>query len=175
MTKWEYSLTQEEEAICARVGFERQEPYLANPKANRNYSMGDVDEIWQHSVAAGSELAFARMIGLTEFVPHVNKWNTEDDVPGFDIRYTFPSEKYPVGLRLHNRDKDHQAYVLLVEGLAVRKKRKESDSYISHPYKAVGWLFAKDGRIPEFEDYCGGWRVPVTRLRSMQELTEAGW
>lgn len=177
MTKWEYSLSQVEEAICARVGFERQQPYLGNPEANRNYSMGDVDEIWQHSVAAGSELAFARMIGLNDFVPHVNKWNTEEDVPGFEIRYCFTQSRlsFEHSLRLHERDKDDHVYILITEGLETKKRRSKADDYVSHPYKAVGWMYARDGRLPQYVAPYGGWRVPATHLRSMQELTDAGW
>ena len=176
-TRWEYSLTQSDEATCARIGFERQLPYLGNPKANRNYSMGDADEIFQHIVACGSELAFARMMGMNDFEPHVNKWNTEQDVPGFEIRYCFTQQRedFEHGLRLHSRDKNDNLYVLITGGLETRKRRSESDDWVSHPYKAVGWIYGLDGRIPDNEAYYGGWRVPMSKLRPMRELEDAGW
>ena len=89
--RWSYTLSPEEEAICAEVGYLRQKPYFGNPKANRNYSEGDIWEMWQHCIAAGSELAFARMMGLNDFVPHVNKWRTQEDVKGVEIKYCFTS------------------------------------------------------------------------------------
>jgi hypothetical protein len=175
--RWSYPLTIEEEAICAQVGYERQLPYITNPSANRNYCEGPVWEIWQHSIAAGSELAFARMVGLTDFVPHVNKWNTVEDVPPFEIRYCFtqPRAGFEHSLRLHNRDKDDHVYVLLTGGLEIKKRSGKNEPYFSHPYTAVGWIYGKEGRITDYEDYYGGWRVPATRLRKMSELDEAGW
>jgi hypothetical protein len=175
--KWSYALTIEEEAVCARVGYERQLPYITNPSANRNYCEGPVWEIWQHSVAAGSELAFARMVGLTDFIPHVNKWNTVEDVPPFEIRYCFTqgSQDFEHSLRLHNRDNNEHAYVLIVGGIETRKRSGKNEEYFSYPYQAVGWIYAKDGRVPEYEDYFGGWRVPLKNLRKMEELDEQGW
>jgi hypothetical protein len=178
MTRWEHRLTPEEEATCARVGFERQLPYLGQPKANRNYSEGDVWEIWQHSVAAGSELAFARMMGMQDFIPHVNKWNTEQDVPGFEIRYCFTKKEqinFEHSLRMHTRDKDDHVYVLLTGGLEERTRRLQGDEWLSPAYTAVGWSYGRDARVDAYADMWGGWRVPATRLRKMSELEDAGW
>lgn len=79
---WEYSLTPQEEATCVEVGYQRQKPYFGDPTRNINYSEGDLWEMWQHIVCAGSELAFARMMGNKDFIPHYNKWKSELDLPG---------------------------------------------------------------------------------------------
>lgn len=177
ISRWEYRLTIEEEAICAQVGYERQLPYITNPSANRNYCEGPVKEIWQHSVAAGSELSFARMVGLKDFVPHVNKWNTVEDVPPFEIRYCFTQDRpgFEHSLRLHTRDVDNHAYVLLADGLETATRSGKHEEYFSNPYRAIGWIYAKDGRVDAYADMWGGWRVPSTHLRSMSELDAVGW
>ena len=92
----DYFLTTEEEAVAARVGWERQLRFLARPEANVNYSEGDVWEAFQHMICAGSEIAFARMLGLTDFVPSENTFKSELDIPGFgEVRYAFPPQ-FPV-------------------------------------------------------------------------------
>lgn len=175
--RWEYRLTPQDEATCTRVGFERQLPYLGNPKANRNYSEGDCWEVWQHIIACGSELAFARMMKMYDFVPHVNKWNTEEDVPGFEIRYCFTQSRsdFVHSLRMHSRDKDDHIYVLLTGGLEEKTKRLEKDDWLSPPYIAEGWIYGRDARVDSYLDAWGNWRVPKTRLRKMSELDDAGW
>lgn len=176
-SKWVYSLTPEEEAICAQVGFDRQKPYLGQPWMNRNYSEGDTWEIWQHIVAAGSELAFARMVGMTDFVPHVNKWKTEEDVPGYEIRYCFTKKNadYPKwSMRYHERDDDNHVYVLLVEGLEVRTRRSLSNGFASHPYRALGWMWGYECRQPQYESpfmsRYQNWSVPYYDLHDMSLL-----
>ena len=175
--KWFYSLTPEEEALCARIGFARQEPYLGAPQANRNYSEGDTWEIWQHIIAVGSELAFAKMVGVPDFIPHVNKWKTEQDVPGYEIRYSFQkkNENFPKwAMRYHERDHDSHIYVLLTEGLEIKKRRNASDGYVSHPYKAVGWMWGYECRQDKYESPFPGkyknWSVPYQDLHSMSLL-----
>ena len=175
-SQWSYSLTPQEEATCARVGFERQEPYLARPEANRRYSQGDVAEIWQHSVAAGSEMAFARMVGLSDFVPHVNKWKSAADVPPYEIRYCFTNKRVDDStwsLRHEEGDDIDVAYVLLVGGLEDMKPRDRDN--VSPPYTAVGWMWGSDCRQSTFEltqiSSKRRWRVPFDQLRSMAEVT----
>jgi hypothetical protein len=85
MSNWVYQLTPHEEAIAARVGWERQLPMLGQPERNRNYSEGDIWEAWQHMVCAASELAAARMMGLKDFEPHVNTFKNVLDIPGYEI------------------------------------------------------------------------------------------
>jgi hypothetical protein len=174
--QWVYSLTAKEEAICAQVGFDRQLPYLARPEANRRYSQGDVAEIWQHSVAAGSEMAFARMVGLDDFVPHVNKWKSAIDVPPYEVRYCFTNKRLndpSWSLRHEEGDDQDVAYVLLVGGLEDMKPRGKDN--VSPPYTAVGWMWGFDCRRPSYEltqvSDKRRWRVPYTDLRSMSEIT----
>lgn len=170
--RWLYTLSPEEEAICAEIGYQRQKPYFANPEANRNYSEGDVWEMWQHCIAAGSELAFARMLGLTDFVPHVNKWRSEEDVAGVEVKYCFSSkdEVERWSLRHNSLDKPTSVYILLTGGLERKRYRLRSEEYHSDPYKAVGWFYGSECRKPEFEvSHSNGnkWRVPHTSLHDM--------
>jgi len=174
--KWAYTLSPEEEAICAEIGYQRQKPYFGNPQANRNYSEGDIWEMWQHCIAAGSELAFARMIGLNNFVPHVNKWRTEEDVKGVEIKYCFTSinkTNTEWSLRYNSLDDPENIYVLVVGGPENKKQRLPSQNYHSDPYQAIGWIYGRECKTPEFEvSFSNGkkWRVPYTNLRSMDLL-----
>lgn len=167
MRIWEYSLTAEEEAICVEVGYQRQKPYFGDPSKNINYAEGDLWEMWQHVVCAGSELAFARMMGKKDFVPHFNKWKTELDIPGVgEIRYSFKDSS---GLRFTSRDNPDLRYVLLTEGLAVKKRVEKGELYRSTPYKAVGWYWGRDAMKPEWlSPYKNkSWYVPRNKLNPM--------
>lgn len=174
MNQWSYALTIEEEAICTRVGFERQEPMLGQPERNRNYVEGDAWETMQHIICAGSELAFARMAGLKNFVPHVNKFKSELDVLGWgEVRYSFPKNwptgsGMPRGLRITVHDNDDLKYALIVEGLA-RKTRREAPHFLSNPYVALGWLYGGEAkRIGEkFNDRT--WYANIRDLHPMDK------
>lgn len=173
--RWSYTLSPEEEAICAEVGYLRQKPYFANPQANRNYSEGDIWEMWQHSIAAGSELAFARMMGLNDFVPHVNKWRSEEDVAGVEVKYCYSSKEGYEGwsLRHNSLDKPTSIYILLTGGPEKKKYRLLSEEYHSDPYEARGWIYGSECRTPEFEvshTNSSKWRVPHTYLHDMSSL-----
>lgn len=150
-----YALTPEEEATCARIGFQRQEPMFAQPHRNRNYYEGEVWEMWQHAVCAGSELAFARMLGMPDFVPHVNKFKTEKDVGGYEVRYTFGNGM----LRLSDWDDINAIYVLLADGLRHRVRRTNHEEWRGTPYRLVCWA---DGHhiAEQGERYKNGWRIP---------------
>jgi hypothetical protein len=178
--RWAYTLSPEEEAICAEIGYQRQKPYFGNPQANRNYSEGDIWEMWQHCIAAGSELAFARMMGLNDFVPHVNKWRTEEDVKGVEIKYCFTSINKKQGddflewsMRHNILDNPEGIYVLIVGGPENKKLRRPSQEYHSDPYIAKGWIYGSECRVPEFEvSFTNGrnWRVPYTSLHDMSSM-----
>lgn len=178
-TTWEYSLDDADEATSVLIGVERQRPYFASPESNRNYSMGNIDETYRHIVTVGSEIAFARMLGLTDFVPHVNKWRSEPDVAIFEVRYAFPSNSYGPSLRLNDRDKDTTPYVLLTEGSAIRTKRNNAEGGFnpSHPYKALGWCYPSEVKFEHYKEHFGGWRIPAYALRPMSELdsTVGNW
>ena len=172
---WTYALTIEEEAICAEVGWQRQLPYLGQPEKNMNYSEGDVWESLQHMVCAGSELAFARMMGLKEFVPHVNKWKTELDIPGFgEVRYAFPpnfpqySEEVR-GLRMTIHDDEDLKYVLLAGGLG-KKTRRTAPDFKGAPYIALGWMYGHEVKRDEWKFNQKTWYAPRSALRSIEEL-----
>jgi len=138
VNRWSYSLSVVEEAVCAQVGWNRQQEYLGRPDKNINYSEGDVWESFQHMVCAGSELALARMFGLKSFVPSCNTYKTELDIPGVgEVRY---SER---GLRFTTRDDPKLKYILLVGGLGIKTRRVAPD-WLGAPYVAVGWMYGHE-------------------------------
>ena len=164
---WEYSLSAKEEAICVEVGYQRQKPYFGDPSKNINYAEGDLWEMWQHVVCAGSELAFARMLGKTEFVPHFNKWKTELDVPGVgEIRYSFNPTG---GLRFTKRDDPDLRYVLMIDGMAIKNRTGKNEDRRSTPYKAIGWMYGhecmQDIYLSKYNNTT--WVVPYDKLKAM--------
>ena len=162
---WEYALTAEEEAICVEAGYQRQKPYFGDPTKNINYAEGDLWELWQHAVCAGSELAFARMMGNNEFVPHFNKWKTEQDIPGVgEIRYAFSDR---TGLRFTTRDNPDLKYVLMVDGLAIKNKVEKGREYKSYPYKAIGWMYGHECMQDKWAYNNKSWYVPRSELKPM--------
>lgn len=172
---WTYSLTVDEEATVAKVGWERQLPYLGRPEANMNYSEGDAWEALQHMICAGSELAFARMLGLKDFVPHVNKWKTELDVPGFgEVRYAFPPN-FPQysdvvrGLRMTKADDDDLKYVLLAGGLG-KKTKRTAPKWVSPPYIAVGWMYGHEVKKPQWSFNEKTFYAPREALHPMETI-----
>ena len=167
---WQYSLTAAEEAIAVQVGYYRQAEFFGKPEMNINYSEGDLWETWQHGVCAGSELAFARMLGWSEFIPHWNEFKKVQDLPKFgEVRYSFYPGK---GMRFSTRDKKDEKYVLLSEGLTIRTRRVAPD-YISHPYKALGWAWGHECIKDEYKFNDKTWYIPLNNLRSMESLTYA--
>lgn len=169
-----YALTVEEEALVARVGWERQLKFLGQPERNRNYSEGDVWESLQHMICAGSELAFARMLGKTDFVPSVNTFKSELDIPGFgEVRYAFPPN-FPEysneirGLRYTQNDDDSLIYVLTAGGLG-RKTRRTAPEWRGAPYLAVGWMYGHECKQDAWQAF-NGWYVHRDNLRSMDTL-----
>ena len=166
--QWAYKLTPEEEATCVEIGYQRQKPYFGDPTRNVNYSEGDLWELWQHAVCAGSELAFARMMGNTTFVPHVNKWKTELDIPGWgEVRYSFSDER---GLRFTNRDDKDLKYVLISGGLAKKMRRDPQTGFMSPPYVAIGWMYGHDCVKSEWQFNDRTWYVPREHLNTMEDL-----
>ena len=162
-----YSLTPQEEATVTEVGYQRQKPYFGDPSRNVNYAEGDLWELWQHAVCAGAELAFARMIGLNDFVPHYNKWKSELDIPGFgEVRYSFPPVR---GMRYTTRDDDSSWYVLISDGLCSKTKRYAPD-WKGPEYKALGWMFGADCKRDEWRYNDRTWYVPVEELNQMETL-----
>jgi hypothetical protein len=142
--KTSYSLTPQEEALAARVGWERQLPMLGQPERNRNYSEGDIWETWQHMICAASEIAAARMLGMDDFEPHANTFHTVLDIPGYEIRYSFTKEredgpKYALRFKL-GVDDPNQIYILMVGGPEQKTRRDPANGYASPPFRAIGWM-----------------------------------
>ena len=171
----EYSLSVKEEAVAAKVGWARQLRFLARPEANRNYSEGDVWEAFQHMICAGSEIAFARMLGIADFVPSENTYKSELDIPGFgEVRYAFPPN-FPEysdemrGLRMTNRDSDDLIYVLLAGGLG-RKTKRVAPDWLGAPYIAVGWMYGHEVKRDEWKFNDTTWYAPRANLRKMDTL-----
>tara|TARA_R110000822_G_scaffold173992_1_gene313611 strand:- start:408 stop:914 length:507 start_codon:yes stop_codon:yes gene_type:complete len=163
-----YALTPQEEATAVEVGYQRQKPYLGDPTRNVNYSEGDLWELWQHAVAAGSELAFARMIGRNDFTPHFNKWKTELDIPGLgEVRYTFSEQPK---LRFTNKDNETLIYILMADGMR-HKTRRVAPDWLGVPYKALGWIYGAECKKEAFRYNEKSWYVPVSHLQSMHLLS----
>jgi hypothetical protein len=165
---WSYSLTPKEEATAVEIGYQRQKYFFGDPTRNINYSEGDLWEMWQHAVAAGSELAFARMVGLKDFVPHFNKFKNELDIPGIgEIRYAF-TESEP-RLRYTNRDDDSLIYVLMCDGLRIKSRRVAPD-WDGPPYWAIGWMYGSDCKNDVWKYNEKSWYIPYNSLKKMEEL-----
>jgi len=171
----QYSLSVKEEAVAAKVGWARQLRFLATPEANRNYSEGDVWEAFQHMICAGSEIAFARMLGRTDFVPSENTYKSELDIPGFgEVRYAFPPN-FPEysdemrGLRMTNRDSDDLIYVLLAGGLG-RKTKRYAPDWLGAPYIAVGWMYGHEVKQEKWRFNESTFYAPRNELRDMTTL-----
>lgn len=167
MSRFSYSLSITEEAQVVEVGYQRQKPYFGDPTRNINYSEGDLWELHQHAICAGAEMAFARMMGLKDFVPHYNKWKSEMDIPGFgEVRYSASDGR---GMRYTTRDNDQAWYVLITGGLYVKTKRYPPD-YLGNPYHAEGWMFGYECKNPDWKYNETTWYVPTHRLRPMESL-----
>lgn len=172
LNKWEYALTIEEEALCAKIGWQRQQPMLGKPEKNVNYSEGDMWETLQHMICAGSELAFARMMGKTDFTPHVNKYKSTLDIPGYgEVRYAFPQgfphkNGTPKGLRITTHDNPNNKYALLIGG-PIQKIRRTPPNYQSQPYIAIGWLYGHEAKQPQWQYNNTTWYAPINKLRPL--------
>jgi hypothetical protein len=171
---WLYSLTLLEEAMAARIGFARQEPMLGQPEKNRNYSEGDVWESWQHMVAVGSEIAMARMLGMSDFVPHVNTYRSQEDIPGHEVRYSFYNQSGPKLRFTEGLDNLDKKYLLTGGGLEVKTRRSADNQWRGNPYKALGWMYGRDCVKSEYLYKGKTYYVPYTNLRPMDTLLEKG-
>jgi len=171
--KWMYSLTPKEEALAARVGWERQLPMLGQPERNRNYSEGDIWEAWQHMICAASEIAAARMLGMNDFEPHVNTFKSKLDIPGYEVRYAFTNSEGKHRLRLKKGvDDPDQIYILIVGGPEMKTRRNSANGYVTPAFRAVGWIVGRDGMDDSYRTMRGGsnYAVPVSELNDMAEL-----
>jgi hypothetical protein len=116
------------------------------------------------------------MFGRYDFVPHVNKWKTQEDIPGYEIRYVMPKEAYhsqQYALRFNTRVDDPQAvYILLIEGVGIKSRRRQEDGWVGKPFKAIGWLYGYEAVKPEFASNFGDhiYQVPRERLWPMSAL-----
>lgn len=167
---WQYALTVEEEALATRIGFARQEPMLGQPQRNRNYSEGDIWEAWQHMVTTGSEIAIARMLGLWDFVPHVNTFKSQQDIPGYEVRYSF-SKQSGHSLRF-NAAVDHkeEIYILTGGGLEAKTRRSADNNWQGTPYTAIGWMYGQECINPDYLYSGKTYYVPWRELYPMEVL-----
>jgi len=176
LSTWVYELTPQEEALAARVGWERQLPMLGQPERNRNYSEGDIWESWQHMIAAASEIAAARMLGMSDYEPEANTFKSKLDIPGYEIRYSFTKNipGYPkYALRFKDGvDDENQIYILIVGGPEVKTRRGPENGYKAPAFRAVGWAYGKDcTKIQYLAPYGkGNYSVPITGLQEMSTL-----
>ena len=167
---WSYALTVEEEALAARTGYLRQEPMLGQPERNRNYSEGDIWEAWQHMITVGSEIAAARMLGLWDFVPHVNTFKSRQDIPGYEVRYSF-SKQQGHSLRYNAAvDIDEEIYILTAYGLETKTRRSAETNWQGNPYQALGWLYGHECQRPEYLYKGNSYYVPWRELNPMEVL-----
>ena len=173
---WEYCATPHDEAIAAEIGFLRQKPFLGQPERNRNYSEGDIWEMWQHALTTLSEIAFARMMGMHDFIPTVNTHKSEPDVGIWEVRYGFPKNGQIPGIRFsENVDNPEAPYVLITGGPLEKTRRTAKDGYVTPPFYAVGWMWGHECVRPEFETMYSTpnrrkFLVPKDSLRSMDEI-----
>jgi hypothetical protein len=171
--KWIYALTPQEEALAARVGWERQLPMLGQPERNRNYSEGDIWEAWQHMICAASEIAAARMMGMDDFEPHVNTFKSKLDIPGYEVRYSFTNSQGKHNLRFKRGvDDPDEIYILIVGGPEMRTRRRKENGYSTPAFRAVGWMYGRDCMDPLYKTSSGigNYAVPVQLLHDMAEL-----
>jgi hypothetical protein len=174
MAKWVYKLTPAEEALAARVGWERQLPMLGQPERNRNYSEGDIWETWQHMICAASEIAAARIMGMQDYEPEANTFKNKLDIPGYEVRYSFTSRdpnapKY--GLRFNAAvDSLDEIYILIVGGPEQKTRREASDGYRTPAFRAIGWFRGSECVSPEYLVKGNSYRVPAGSLHDMAEL-----
>jgi hypothetical protein len=174
--KWSYQLTAKEEALAARVGWERQLPMLGQPERNRNYSEGDIWEAWQHMICAASELAAARMFGHEEFEPHVNTFKTKLDIPGYEVRYSFTKNipGYPkYSLRYKDGvDNPNEIYILIIGGPEEKTRRSAADGYKAPAFRAVGWMYGHECKQVQFMMPYGAdnYAVAIPDLHDMSSL-----
>lgn len=178
--KWTYSLTPQEEAIAARVGWERQLPMLGQPERNRNYSEGDIWEAWQHMICAASELAAARMMGFDDFEPHANTFKEVLDIPGYEIRYSFTKAagmthgpKYALRFK-KGVDDPEQIYILIVGGPEDKVRRNPGDGYKTPPFRAIGWMYGHEMAQIKYQTMYGkdNYSVPAGDLHDMMSLPQ---
>jgi len=174
--QWSVGLTPQEEALAMSIGFARQFPYFGKPEANRRYDEGAIWETQQHAVAVGAEIAWAKMIGLKNFIPTHSTHKDEPDVGEWEVRHkpTRGGSEQPY-LRLSGSVDDHKApYVLLTGGAEIRFKRSNKNGYISPPYVAHGWCYANDVMVSAYESGVEFgkpvYRVPVSALRPLSEV-----
>lgn len=174
---WGYRATPQDEALAMEIGFLRQKPYLGQPERNRNYSEGDIWETWQHALTTLSEIAFARMLGMWDFVPTVNTHKTEPDVGIWEVRYGFPKNDVFPGLRFSEGvDNPDAPYVLLTGGPFEKQRRSPKDDYRTEPFFALGWMWGHECINSQFETMYSTpnrrkFLVPHTSLRSMSEIS----
>ena len=167
---WTYALTVEEEALATRIGYLRQEPMLGQPQRNRNYSEGDVWEAWQHMVAVGSEIAAARMLGLWDFVPHVNAYKSKLDIPGYEVRYSF-SKQYGHSLRFNAAvDTKEEIYILTAHGLENKTRRSADTNWLGTPYLALGWAYGWEAEQDKYRYQGKSYYIPWRELNPMESL-----
>jgi hypothetical protein len=171
---WTYRLTPKEEALAARVGWERQLPMLGQPERNRNYSEGDIWETWQHMICAASEIAAARMMGLDDYEPEANTFKNKLDIPGYEVRYSF-TKTNPNGpkyaLRFNSSvDSKDEVYILIVGGPEDKVRRDASDGYKTPAFRAIGWLRGAECVAPEYLIKGNSYMVPAGQLHEMSNL-----
>lgn len=172
-----YRLTVQEEALAARVGWERQLPMLGQPERNRNYSEGDIWEAWQHMLCAASEIAAARMLGIEDFEPHANTFKSKLDIPGYEVRYSFTkngrSEGEKWALRFNPKaDDPNQVYILIAGGPERKTRRDQSTKYEGPAFFSLGWMWGHECMSDEFiAPYgTGNYSVPSDKLHPMSSL-----
>lgn len=171
---WTYQLTPKEEAIAARIGWERQLPMLGQPERNRNYSEGDIWETWQHMICAASEIAAARIMGMEDYEPEANTFKNKLDIPGYEVRYSF-TKTNPDGpkyaLRFNAKvDSPEEIYILIVGGPEMKTRRDASNGYKTPAFRAIGWMRGSECMRDEFASGPNSFMVPAGKLHEMSDL-----
>jgi len=154
-------LTQAEEMIAAMVGLARAEnaklcnyAHLFPSISPTNY----FDEMALHVNATGAEIAVARALGLSNFMPTINSFKHEADIgTGIEVKWT----KWLDGhLIVANHDREDDIAILCV-GTAP-------------DYRVIGYIPVLAAKKPRFKhSKSESWWVSQINLRPVETLSRS--
>lgn len=152
----EVTLTEEDIEKAIEVGSERNRRANMRRYSHRAAIVGNDNAEANHILGVKGEIAFAKMIGLKNFEPTIDTYRRFPDLPG-DIEVR-TRRGLMAELIIRDLDKDDSRYVLVTTA-------------DEKTFEARGWIFAKDGKRPEYESNPGGRRpaffVPQTELKKL--------
>jgi len=154
-------LTQAEEMIAARVGLARAENAKLGNYAHRVPSISPnnyFDDMLLHVTATGAEIAVARALGLSDFMPTTKSFKHDADIgQSIEVKWT----KWLDGhLIIHNHDRDTDIAILCV-GTAPN-------------YQVIGYIPISAAKKPRFKhSKSESWWVSQINLRPVETLSRS--